>query len=340
MRVSLKDIAQALNLSKATISWILSGQGEAKGFSEATIKRVKEYAESVNYRPNQVARSLSLGTSNTLGLIIPFLGDTFYAQLAQAIETEATCKGYALIVCSSEGDGDKEYQLIQMLKSKQVDGIIIAPTKISRKGIDLLVKDTLPFVLVDRYYPNLPTNYVIVNNSQSSYDLVYHLGKKGAKKIAMVTTDVHLYVMKQRINGFHKALQDLHLTNDMSLELFVDRQNYKMDIIDKLDFLFSEVPDVDGFFFSTHYLAFEAIRYFIGHNIDYNNKFQMGSFHEMAALDILAPQMSISRIPIQKVGVTAIDILLENIQNKDMEPKGIIVENEFLPFGYSKKILL
>ena len=62
MKVSLKDIAQALNLSKATISWILSGQGEAKGFSEATIKRVKEYADSVNYRPNQVARSLSLGT--------------------------------------------------------------------------------------------------------------------------------------------------------------------------------------------------------------------------------------------------------------------------------------
>lgn len=156
----------------------MSGQGEAKGFSEATIKRVKEYADSVNYRPNQVARSLSLGTSNTLGLIIPFIGDTFYAQLAQAVETEAARNNYALFVCSSEGDGDKEYKLIQMLKSKQVDGIIVAPTKVSRKGIDLLTKDSLPFVLVDRYYPNVPTNYVIVNNSQSCYDLVYHIGKK------------------------------------------------------------------------------------------------------------------------------------------------------------------
>ena len=89
MKVSLKDIAQALNLSKATVSWILSGQGPAKGFSEATIKRVKEYAESVNYRPNLLARSLSLGVTNTIGLIIPFIGDTFYAQLVQAIEAEA-----------------------------------------------------------------------------------------------------------------------------------------------------------------------------------------------------------------------------------------------------------
>lgn len=336
MKVSLKDIAQALNLSKATISWILSGQGEAKGFSEATIKRVKEYADSVNYRPNQVARSLSLGTSNTLGLIIPFIGDTFYAQLAQAVETEAARNNYALFVCSSEGDGDKEYKLIQMLKSKQVDGIIVAPTKVSRKGIDILTKDSLPFVLVDRYYPNVPTNYVIVNNSQSSYDLVYHIGKKGAKKIVLLTTDVHLYVMKQRIEGYRKALRDLNLSNDLSLEIFVDRQNYRVDIVDKLDYLFSELPDVDGFFFSTHYLALEAIRYFIERNIDYKNKFQMGSFHEMTSLDILAPRMSISRMPIHGMGVESVKILLENIQDKEMSYKTIILDNELLPSGYSK----
>ena len=336
MKVSLKDIAQALNLSKATISWILSGQGEAKGFSEATIKRVKEYADSVNYRPNQVARSLSLGTSNTLGLIIPFIGDTFYAQLAQAVETEAARNNYALFVCSSEGDGAKEYKLIQMLKSKQVDGIIVAPTKVSRKGIDILTKDSLPFVLVDRYYPNVPTNYVIVNNSQSSYDLVYHIGKKGAKKIVLLTTDVHLYVMKQRIEGYRKALRDLNLSNDLSLEIFVDRQNYRVDIVDKLDYLFSELPDVDGFFFSTHYLALEAIRYFIERNIDYKNKFQMGSFHEMTSLDILAPRMSISRMPIHGMGVESVKILLENIQDKEMSYKTIILDNELLPSGYSK----
>ena len=241
-----------------------------------------------------------------------------------------------MFVCSSEGDGDKEYKLIQMLKSKQVDGIIVAPTKVSRKGIDILTKDSLPFVLVDRYYPNVPTNYVIVNNSQSSYDLVYHIGKKGAKKIVLLTTDVHLYVMKQRIEGYRKALRDLNLSNDLSLEIFVDRQNYRVDIVDKLDYLFSELPDVDGFFFSTHYLALEAIRYFIERNIDYKNKFQMGSFHEMTSLDILAPRMSISRMPIHGMGVESVKILLENIQDKEMSYKTIILDNELLPSGYSK----
>lgn len=337
MKVSIKDIAQALNLSKATISWILSGQGESKGFSEATIKRVKEYAESVNYRPNLLARSLSLGTSNTIGLIIPFLGDTFYASLAQAIELEAARNKYALVVCSSEGDGKKEYELVKTLKSKQVDGIIIAPTKVFKQWIDFLLNDSLPFVLVDRYYPNIKTNYVIVNNCDSSFDLVYHLGKKGSKKIALLTTDVHLYVMKQRIEGYRSALKELGLVHDLSLEVFIDRQSYKTDIIDKLNYLFEEVPDVDGFFFSTHYLAMEAIRYFITHNINYHTRFNLGSFHETGALDILAPEMCISKMQIDKMGIEAVKILLENIQTgNDYVYKNVVVENEFLPLASNR----
>lgn len=331
MKVSIKDIAQALNLSKATVSWILSGQGPAKGFSDTTIKRVKDYAESVNYRPNLLARSLSLGTTNTIGLIIPFIGDTFYAQLVQAIESEAARNKYVLIVCSSEGDGDKEYELVKMLRSKQVDGIVIAPTKVSRKGVNLLLKDLLPFVLVDRYFPNVDTNYVIVNNCQCCYDLTYHLIKKGSRKIALITTDVHLYVMKQRIDGYRKALRDLDVDNDMSLEIFVDRQNYKTDIVDKLDCLFEEVPDVDGFFFSTHYLALESIRYFISNKIDYHTRFNMGCFHETTALDILSPEMSISRMPIEQMGIQAIQILLENIRDKNFSHKGVVVNNQFIP---------
>lgn len=144
------------------------------------------------------------------------MGDTFYAQLASAIELEAARNKYALIVCSSEGDGDKEFELIRTLKAKQVDGIIIAPTKVSKKGIDLLSEETFPYVLVDRYYPNLASNYVIVNNTQSCYDVVHYLGKKGARKIALLTTDIHLYVMKQRVEGYRKALQDLGLDSDLS----------------------------------------------------------------------------------------------------------------------------
>ena len=94
-KTSIKDIAAELHLSKATISWILSGQGEAKGFSKATIKRVKEYAESVNYRPNLLARSLSKGASNTIGLIIPFIN--LHKPLSRKLHVIILCSSYALL---------------------------------------------------------------------------------------------------------------------------------------------------------------------------------------------------------------------------------------------------
>lgn len=331
MSVSIKDIANALNLSKATVSWILSGQGESKGFSEKTIKRVKEYAKSVNYRPNLVARSLSLGFSKTLGLVIPFLRDSYYAQMAYYIEKEAAKNGYSLIVCSSEGDGNKEYELIYTLIAKRVDGLIIAPTKTEVKGIKYLQKLDIPFVLVDRYYQNMETNYVIVDNFGSAYELVEALVNKGAEKIATLVTDAHLFVMKQRVEGYSAALREAGVKEDFALKVFVDRQNYRVDIDEKLDCLFREVPDVDGFFFATHYLAMAAIRYMVKRGVDYH-RFKMGVFHTMAGLDVLAPEMAATVFPIEELGAEAVDILLANIcEGKDFVLQAKVLQNTFLP---------
>lgn len=332
MKTSIKDIAQELNLSKATISWILSGKGEEKGFNAATIKRVKDYAEQINYQPNLLARSLSLGVSHTIGLIIPFIGDTFYASLTQAIEREADKHGYALIVCSSEGDGNKEFELTKILKAKQVDGIIIAPTKQHHKSVDYLVADSIPFVFVDRYYPDINTNYVIVNNSEACRETVSHLLKQGARKITLLATDTHLHVMQQRITGYRTALEKAGLHTNPSLEIIIDRNTYKKDIIQKLDGLFALCPDVDGFFFSTHYLAMEALRYFISRKIDYHGRFRMGCFHETGGLDIMAPEMCVTLMQLDRIGSETVKILLENIAaGKDYEYKHVIVENIFQP---------
>lgn len=137
--------------------------------------------------------------------------------------------------------------------------------------------------------------------------------------------------MKQRIEGYRKAVADAGLQSEIALEVFVDRSNYRTDIVDKLDCLFEEVPDIDGFFFSTHYLALEAIRYFVNRKIDYQNRFSMGCFHETIALDILAPDMSITLMPIQEMGTQAVQILLENIGNKDFTSRGVVVDNLLMP---------
>ncbi len=317
MGVLLKDVAKSLNLSKATVSWILSGQGKAKGFSDTTIALVQERAKEMGYSPNLLARSLSVGSTRTLGLIIPAIDDTFYSQMAEAVEKRAHTCGYTLIISTSERDGKKEQQLIETLRAQQVDGLIIAPAKGELSAIRAMLRSNYPFVFIDRYYPMLRSNYVIVNNEQSSYDLVSRLIDKGSRKIALMTTDTHLMVMNMRIRGYCKALAKAGIKTDNSLFVSVNRADYSKDIITKLDELLQQHPDVDGFFFSTHYLALETMRYFIKNNIDYHRRFNMACFHTTTALDILAPEMIVSLMPIEQMGASAVDILMENIKQKD-----------------------
>ena len=217
MKTSLKDIAEELRLSKTTVSWVLSGRGNERGISQATQDRVKQCARRMNYQPNLLARSLNTGVSSTIGLILPSISDSFYSQVAREVEMEAERHGYSLMICSSESEGERENRMIRMFRAKQVDGIILAPTKISKTEIRQLVDDAFPLVVFDRYFSELKTHYIIIDNEQSSYRLVSHLIERGARRIAIVTTNPHLTTMDQRRAGYARALTEAGLPVDPDL---------------------------------------------------------------------------------------------------------------------------
>ncbi|MCD8263605.1 MAG: LacI family transcriptional regulator [Tannerellaceae bacterium] len=317
MNASLKDIANALNISTTTVSWVLSGKGDERKISMATQEKVLAYARKVNYHPNLLAKSLISGSSHTLGLVIPSIGDEFYAQIAREIELEADKHNYSLTFCSSEADSKRESKIIRMLKSKGVDGLIIAPTKHSRKELELLMEEKIPFVLIDRFFPELNTNYVIVDNKEGSYQLVRSLIGQGKKKIAFITTDTHLLVMNLRHDGYKAALVDAGLPYDPALYREVKRDAYEEDLITIFDRLFEEVPDLDGFYFTTHYLGMEALRYFYKNKIDIQHKISLACFHTMPSFEILAPNMNIAHQPIKEIGRQAVHILLRELEKPD-----------------------
>jgi LacI family transcriptional regulator len=328
MSVSLKNIADELGLSKATVSWILSGQGERKGFSSATIKRVKAYADSVNYQPNLLARSLSLGKTQTIGLIIPYIDDTFYAKMVQYLEKELSQQGYSLIVCTSEGNSEKEENLVKMICSKKVDGIVMAATMENKSAIDYIEDRKIPLVLIDRYDDSWSTSYVAVNNKKAVRKLIEKMHLKGAQRIAFITTDTQLHVMEQRKEGYQEALKEANLAFDSDLLLQVNRTHYKSDLKDQLKHLFEQQIKIDGFCFATHYLAIEAMRFFTEQGISINNNYILGCFHETEMMDILLPDLIISRMPVSDMVQRAASLLMNKINNATTPFESYLLENE------------
>lgn len=315
MGISLKDIATALNVSKTTVSWVLSGRGDEKKISMAMQEKIKEYAKSRNYHPNLLAQSLNSGETKTIGLVVPSIADSFYAQIAREIELEAEKLGYTVTFCSSEANADRESKMIRMLKAKQVDGLIIAANKHSKEEVEVLMKESYPFVLIDRFFPELDTNYVIVDNKNGVQYVINKLIETGRKKIAFITTDTHLVVMQMRYDGYKNALKEASLPLESQIVTEVVRSNYEEDIIKKMDDLLNQEPDIDAFFFATHYLALEALRYFYKRGIDITKK-GFGCFHTSPALHILAPQMIIVEQPVPLIGKQSVDILVQYIKEK------------------------
>lgn len=123
--------------------------------------------------------------------------------------------------------------------------------------------------------------------------------------------------MQQRLNGYKKALAKRSIDFDPTLVVTVNRKNYENDIIDKLKELFEREQNMDAFFFSTHYLALEGLRYFYRNNIDITTQMRLGCFHDLPSLSILVPNMIIARQPVALIGKKAVKTLIQFINNEN-----------------------
>lgn len=201
-----------------------------------------------------------------------------------------------------------------------MDGIILAPTKVSKSEIETLVDESFPLVLFDRYFPQIDTNYVIIDNEESSYQLVRKMILDGARKIAIITTNSYLRTMNMRREGYARALMEMDFPVESELYGEVPFVDYEHNIDKTLDRIFHDVPDVDGFFFSTHILAIEAFRYFYDKGINLK-KYELACIHSIPSFRALAPKINIAFMPIDEIGENAVRILLKSIESHQEQSK-------------------
>jgi LacI family transcriptional regulator len=181
----MKDIAEELNVSVVTVSKVLAGKG---GISPATRKRVLHLARKLNYQPNDVARSLVTSRTFMVGLVVPDLMNSFFAQLASGVAQAVRPAGFQVLIANSEEDPDLEQKEIRLLLSRRVDGLIIASAQLSgQRGIfRWLDQLKVPFVLVDREIPHCNANFVGVSGEAIGAVGTAHLIKRGRRRIAHI----------------------------------------------------------------------------------------------------------------------------------------------------------
>lgn len=322
-KTSLADIAKALGVSKTLVSMVLNGQGDTHGINIDTQKRVKDKAKELNYKPNSMARSLRTGKTNTIGLIVADIANSFYAKMARGIEDYASTRGYNLIFASSDENADREKTLVTMLRDRQVDGIIVATT-LKEDDIDIykeFADAKYPFVFIDRYIPSFECDYVIEDNEKGAKDLTTHLIHSGKKRIALFTiSPSHLSSINDRIKGYKAALDahGMHESEELIIEIPFDSvEEYTAKALKGL------IGKVDAILTLNNSLASACLKYFKKNGVNIPRDLFFASYDNVEWFEYSSPTVTGVGQPIQEIGEKSVEILLEQINKKTEEEREV-----------------
>jgi LacI family transcriptional regulator len=328
-KISISDIAAALNISKTTISFIINGKAKEKRISDVLTEKVRRYIEENDYKPNQLAQSLSTGKTMTIGLMVEKISDYFFAQMAYHIEELAYQSGYKILYCSTDNDVEKTRDLIQLFRDRHVDGYIITPPAGMENDIQALIDDGLPVVLFDRFYKDVETSYVILDNHKASYNAAKYLTENNFKNILFVELENEQSQMEDRRLGYEKALQE------HQLKTIIEKVAYTNDAgqtVKQLIKFLKQNKQIDAIYFATNYLAFSGVKALnqLGYRIP--EDMAIIAFDDHQVFDFYSPTITAVAQPISELAKQSIKVLLNmlNMPREQRQIQKVIVPAHFI----------
>ena len=319
-----------MGVSTALVSYVLNGkEKEARVGKDIAIK-IRKAATKLKYQPNLIAKSLKSGKTNTIGLIVADISNPFFSNIARIIENEAKRHGYTVIFGSSDESAEKSQDLIDTLLNRQVDGLIIAPADNTQNQVKVLLKNKMPFVLIDRYFPGINTNTVSSNNYQASYTAVSHLLQNGYERIGMLVYQTNLFHMHERKRGYLQALKEHKIQGQKNWLMEATYQNITDDVERLLKALLLPEPKIDALFFSTNSLAVQGLKQIQKLGIRVPEDLALISFDESDAFDFFYSPITYVKQSVPSIGREAVNILLNEIKQGSKKYVQVEVEIDLI----------
>jgi len=319
-KVTMADVARLANVSKSTVSQYLNKRYEY--MSEKTKNRIEKAIEELGYQPNIVARSLKQKSTGTIGVIVFNILHLLTTQVLRAIEDVCRKRDYHVIVCNSDDHPEKEKKYINMLRAKQVDGLIIFPTG---KNIDIyqnMVKEQFPLVFIDRMVPGVNVDAILLDNYKASKIAVDYFYKQGYKKISIVSPpfEQHVIPRTERIEGFQKALSDYGLPIKEEYVVALELSSIK----ERLKILFTSDDPPEALFAINDLSLMEILAFVKENHLRVPEDVAIISIDDVPFASIFTPALSTIAQPTFEMGEKAAERLFEQITQKNQHVPNLL----------------
>jgi LacI family transcriptional regulator len=332
-RPTIYDVARLAGVSTATVSRALNGTAQ---IAPATRQAIDAAVEQLGYRPNSIARSLVTKSTQTIALLLPDISNPFYAALVSGIQECALAHDHTMLLCTTEGDAEREEQYLQLLRAKQVDGALVDGLVLPPDRIARFVRDGFPIVCLDRDIDSSAIPLVQVDNRLGGRLAAEHLLQLGHTRIAHVTGAPELHISDERLAGYQDALGEAGIEPSPSLVepgTFTEEGGYRATRA-----LLERAPDVTAIFAANDLSAVGVLNALAEADVHVPTDVSVVGFDDLRLAGYMSPPLTTVRQPAEGIARLATELLIGLTRGEDVEqmrhvlPPTLVVRGSTAPW--------
>ncbi|UOR13189.1 LacI family DNA-binding transcriptional regulator [Halobacillus amylolyticus] len=307
---TIEDVAKLAGLSRTTVSRVINDQPYV---TEEKKKRIIHAMKDLGYVPNSSARRLRSQRTETIAVLLPRVTNPFFGHLIESLEKEASKSGYQVIVCQTHDKKQKEIDYLQLLKTKQVDGIVMASLTNDWEDVEPYLTSG-PIVLCNEYMPINGVSMIHIDHRQAAYESTVHLIHQGCKHLAYASGGHKTYLASERKAGFLVALAEYDLPFEMGMEI-----DWALDVSDGqkvFQFLKENHPHVDGIFTGSDEVAAGIIYAASQSNWTIPNDLAVIGFDNQMLSLLMVPAVTTVEQPIEEMAAKTVEVLVRKMSDK------------------------
>lgn len=323
--VSIADVASVAGVSKTTVSHVLSGR---RRVSPATAAIVRKAVHDLGYVPKHYAAALRSGVTGTLGLLVPDIGNFFFAQLARGVHAEAESAGYSLILSTSEFEKQKEARYLQLLRAGAIDGLIYAAGAPPSLVEISAVSSSFPMVVVDERLAGIPGTHVTSDNLTGGQLVGDHMRGLGHRTIAYLGGPADLATTQDRLAGLRRAFEPEQAS------IIVRYGRYSQDDgVEGVRQLLDSGHRFSAVFGGNDLVAIGAIEALRDAGISVPDEVSVVGFDDIPLSAYVDPPLTTIHQPVFEMGTTAVRELLQSLTSPPTDERHLVLPVELVLRG-------
>lgn len=308
-KTNLADIARAAGVSPMTVSRVLNGRG---GASAETVLRIQQLADEMDYRPNALARGLKSNRSGIVGVVVPDIANPFFPEIIRGIESVATTSGFNLLLCNVIESPDREGDLIRILESQRVDGIILCSARLPDPALAKALSRHKAAVLVNRSIDPAVAGSITIDYRAGAADAVTHLWDLGRRRIGIVGGPLASTGATERLEGINAAFARLGAEPIAMVRCpptIVGGQEASQTLLD-------QHPQIDAMICYNDLNAIGAMQLCESRGLAVPQDLALVGFDGIALSELTRPTLSTLHVGKHEIGELSMRMLIDRMENK------------------------